>query len=1134
MTSHGFARWLPTRPRPRSRSRAIRLSLDVLETRITPYAVALAGANPVHEDFTEFGFRLFNQQFGSDHELASVPGVLSELRTGARDEDIANREPFFEDSPSLKHFWNHGVFYDRTLGGGLAFSLESAPARAIRILGLEGGIANLFQTDSGKAARYLGHVAHLLQDMTVPAHAHADPHYDGSEGTLPGGVISVTDYDPYHDYVDGVAFSTAGVYRIDDTYVASFTEGPSLRHITFAAPISAQDGRDLRNPSQLPVFAGDRLAGLFTENAQAADLFDTPDYVGRGTSGLFNRGRPILVDTPTALGIRQYFPAAAYSSFSQGELIGQANILVPKAVISTAELIRYFYSLTDSDAPKVDLPKLCSTDSTNPQAFPSGRIELTAAATDQVDPADATAVDSGVGKDLFMFEYAAVNPDGSLGDWQVLDQEGTGSVFTNGGGRFGMAFDGKHGASGSAGLPTEPGKVYAVRASAEDGAGNRGTSPVYFVRYGEPAVTEITVIDQSGSMDGAPLNSAIASASAALGTHDDFDRIGVVSFSSSASVLFPLTTINPGSQVREQAQQAIEGLTAGGFTSIGAGLLAAIGMLDPDPPPEDCTGQTSIVVLTDGEENTSPFIADVQGQIPKYVTVHGIALGSGADAAAVQRLARDHGGQFFAAADPDDLSGVYARVSGAVTGEQDVARLAGTITPGGRRTMPFHVDATAGGLTVGVTWPGSDLNLTVIAPDGRTFTVANPNGGRFSVGETAEFFRLPAASPGSWTAVVDAIDVPTGGERFEVFARVGSPLTAEIRTPTQTLAAGDTLPIQVRLTNGSPILGARVQAALIPPNPNAAPALSVSLFDDGTHGDETAGDGVYANAAPVGAVGGGVYTLQIKAVGGGFVRAPSQLLLITGGAPANTDPTITPVPDQTTGIGSTIGPLRFRIGDAETPAESLRLTVTSSNRKLLPKTGITITGAGADRRITLAPIPGQIGTTIVTLTLTDTGGRTSSTHFQVTVTGGAKVVSLQRFGFHAQPTRLVVGFSEGLDAARAQNPANYQLVAPGRDGRFGTRDDVRIGVSSARYDAASRTVTLHPIRRLNLHRVYQLTVIGTGAGGLTDRFGYPMDGNGDGRPGGNFVARITRATLAGPATAFRPRSAANLARPFTR
>ena len=411
---------------------------------------------------------------------------------------------------------------------------------------------------------------------------------------------------------------------------------------------------------------------------------------------------------------------------------------------------------------------------------------------------------------------------------------------------------------------------------------------------------------------------------------------------------------------------------------------------------------------------------------------------------------------------------MYARVAGAVTGEQDVARRAGIIAPGGRQTLPFQVDASAGGLTVGVTWPGSDLDLSVMAPDGRVFTHANPNGGRFTVGSMSEFFRLPAAVPGTWLAVVDAVDVDAGGEPFEVFARVATPLVAEILTPTQTLTAGDTLPIRLRLTNGLPVLGATVRAVLIPPDPTVAPALNVPLFDDGTNGDETAGDGVYTTAAPVGAVGSGVYTLQLEAVGPGFVRAPSQLLLVTGGTPENTDPTVSVVADQTSVVGPAVGPLAFTVGDAETPADSLRVTATSSDQQLLPEAQISVTGNGADRQITLTPVPGRTGTTTVTLSVTDTGGRTVSTQFRVTVTAGLKVVSLQRFGFHAQPTRLVLGFSEETDASRAIDPTNYRLVAPGRDRRFGTRDDVRINLQSVRYDTASRAVTLFPTRRLKL------------------------------------------------------------------
>ena len=73
---------------------------------------------------------------------------------------------------------------------------------------------------------------------------------------------------------------------------------------------------------------------------------------------------------------------------------------------------------------------------------------------------------------------------------------------------------------------------------------------------------------------------------------------------------------------------------------------------------------------------------------------------------------------------------------------------------------------------------------------------------------------------------------------------------------------------------------------------------------------------------------------------------------------------------------------------------------------------------------------------------------------------GPTVVGLNRSGIHHQPTHLVLTFSEPLDPSRAQYLSDYTLVAPGHDGRFGTRDDQVICINSATYNPATRTVTL--------------------------------------------------------------------------
>ena len=56
---------------------------------------------------------------------------------------------------------------------------------------------------------------------------------------------------------------------------------------------------------------------------------------------------------------------------------------------------------------------------------------------------------------------------------------------------------------------------------------------------------------------------------------------------------------------------------------------------------------------------------------------------------------------------------------------------------------------------------------------------------------------------------------------------------------------------------------------------------------------------------------------------------------------------------------------------------------------------------------------------------------------------------------------------------------------------------------------ASNTVTLRPKTRINLHHTYQLTVIGTGATGVTDSHGLLLDGANNGAPGSNYTASLT-------------------------
>jgi CSLREA domain-containing protein len=126
---------------------------------------------------------------------------------------------------------------------------------------------------------------------------------------------------------------------------------------------------------------------------------------------------------------------------------------------------------------------------------------------------------------------------------------------------------------------------------------------------------------------------------------------------------------------------------------------------------------------------------------------------------------------------------------------------------------------------------------------------------------------------------------------------------------------------------------------------------------------------------------------------------------------------------------------------------------------------------------------------------------------------GPKVELVQRFGVHMQPTVLVVTFNEALDPASAVNLRNYRITDP-------AGSSVRI--RSAVFDAATNTVTLRPVDRINLHHTYQIRLVGTGTGGIRNTQGELLDGASTGSADGDYRGTLTwRNVVLTPAEALK-------------
>ena len=125
---------------------------------------------------------------------------------------------------------------------------------------------------------------------------------------------------------------------------------------------------------------------------------------------------------------------------------------------------------------------------------------------------------------------------------------------------------------------------------------------------------------------------------------------------------------------------------------------------------------------------------------------------------------------------------------------------------------------------------------------------------------------------------------------------------------------------------------------------------------------------------------------------------------------------------------------------------------------------------------------------------------------------GPVVMKFQRFGYHSQPTLLVLTFSEDLDLATAGNAANYRIARVDPHGKFGRP----IAIRRITYSPADRTVTLHPSQRLNVHKRFELIVDGTSRHAVVDLALHALDGGNTGRTGSDYHGAIDWAATAGP------------------
>ena len=104
-----------------------------------------------------------------------------------------------------------------------------------------------------------------------------------------------------------------------------------------------------------------------------------------------------------------------------------------------------------------------------------------------------------------------------------------------------------------------------------------------------------------------------------------------------------------------------------------------------------------------------------------------------------------------------------------------------------------------------------------------------------------------------------------------------------------------------------------------------------------------------------------------------------------------------------------------------------------------------------------------------------------------------------------QVTRITVDISGPFGASAADSLAAYHLTTAGKARLFTAKNAKPVKLKSAVCTASTNSIALTPKKPFALSKPVQLRVSGLPPTGLTDNSGRLIDGNHDGRPGGDAV-----------------------------
>jgi Ca-activated chloride channel homolog len=178
-----------------------------------------------------------------------------------------------------------------------------------------------------------------------------------------------------------------------------------------------------------------------------------------------------------------------------------------------------------------------------------------------------------------------------------------------------------------------------------------------------PAATTVLAIDVSGSMQGAPIDQVIRSVDFLLDGLRTEDRVGVITFSSGATVVVEPVAVDAAG--KKLVRSRLSRLFAEGQTNVEAGLDLAAATLGPVE--ED--RRRGVIVLSDGEPNQGASTADALREVVRRhrpaTAFSALGYGVKHDEDILAAIGDAGGGGYEFVPDPATCARAFARAVGA-------------------------------------------------------------------------------------------------------------------------------------------------------------------------------------------------------------------------------------------------------------------------------------------------------------------------------------------------------------------------------------------------------------------------------------------------------------------------------------